>query len=108
MIFHSFHGCLPEERERGNIFRVDLTLTLDVDRAAASDNLEDTVNYGAVYKVVKREMSVPSNLIENVAVRIARSVKDGFPQVGSVQVCLSKRNPPVAGPVEWSRITVKI
>lgn len=40
------HGVLPEERERGQVFVVDVTLELDLTAAQRSDDLADTVHYG--------------------------------------------------------------
>lgn len=108
MRFRAFHGCLPEEREDGNIFVVDFRCDYDVQRASESDNLADTLDYGAVYDIVAREMAVPSNLLEHVAGRIARSIKSSFPEATRIRISVAKKNPPVAGQAEWSRVTVEI
>ena len=64
--FHAFHGVLPQERTVGNDFMVDLRIGYPLEQAIASDEVTDTLNYATVYETVKREMSIPSQLIEHV------------------------------------------
>ena len=106
MRFWARHGCLESERSNGNLFLVDFRGELDMRKAAGSDNLEDTVNYGLVYDLVKEEMDIPSDLLENVAGRIVRRIAERFPEFARFSVRVSKRRPPVGGPVQWSRVTL--
>ena len=106
MRFWARHGCLESERSKGNLFLVDFRGELDMRKAAGSDNLEDTVTYGLVYDLVKEEMDIPSDLLENVAGRIVRRIAERFPEFARFSVRVSKRRPPVGGPVQWSRVTL--
>lgn len=99
MEFYSFHGCFSEERVIGTRFVVDLKLVVDTSVAQASDNIDDTVNYLLVYQEVKKQMEKPSHLLENVADRIASAVLDAFHPVESVEVKVSKLNPPLGGKI---------
>lgn len=82
------HGVFEHERREGQTFVVDLTLGLDVRRAAASDDLHDTVDYGSLVGQVKAAVeSDPVDLIETLAERISG-------------VCLLDDR------VEWARVTV--
>lgn len=107
MRFRAFHGCLESERREGNDFEVDVTLEADIARAAASDRLEDTLDYGRVYSIVSREMAVPSDLLEHVAGRILEAIEAEFPSLKGASVRVSKKNPPVGGECGWSRVTVR-
>lgn len=102
LAFYAYHGVLPEERQRGNNFVVDLTIEADISKAISTDDLDDTVNYAAVYDVVKREMNVPSMLLEHVCGRIATALLKEFEMLLRVSVCVVKKNPPIegAGPCE--------
>lgn len=104
MIFHAFHGALPQESIVGNTFVVDLLLTANLSQAIMSDCLEDTINYAEVFDVVKEEMAIPSKLLEHVAGRIISSLKDNFPQLQEVRLKLSKLNPPFSGEVHSASI----
>lgn len=102
LAFYAYHGVLPEERQRGNNFVVDLTIEADISKAISTDDLDDTVNYAAVYDVVKREMNVPSMLLEHICGRIATTLLEEFEMLLRVSVCVVKKNPPIegAGPCE--------
>ena len=45
MEFHACHGCYPLEQVVGNRFLVDVKIEADLSKAAASDNVADTINY---------------------------------------------------------------
>ena len=106
MEFKAYHGCLEQEKVRGNLFTVDFRGELDLSAAAESDNLNDTLNYGDIYEIVADEMSIPSELLENVAGRIVKAIEKRFPELVSFSVRVSKRRPPVDGIAQWSRVTL--
>lgn len=107
MSFRAYHGCREDEKVNGNTFSVDLSGEF-VSCAAESDCLEDTLNYGKVYEIVAAVMlGERCNLLETLAARIVDAVRAAFPEFLHVKVCVSKKNPPVAGPCEWSRITTE-
>lgn len=106
MEFKAYHGCLEQEKVRGNSFTVDFRGELDLSAAAESDNLNDTLNYADIYEIVSDEMSVPSELLENVAGRIMKAIENRFPQLVSFSVRVSKKRPPVDGVAQWSRVTL--
>ena len=107
MKFWAFHGCLDTERKEGNLFLVDFKGEIDITNAAESDKLKDTVNYARIYDIVKTEMEIPSDLLEHVAGRIKRAIEAECPEFERFSVRVSKHNPPVEGPVKWSRVTIK-
>ncbi len=106
MEFTAFHGCLEHERREGNLFTVDFKGEVDISKAAETDALEDTLDYGKIYDIVAEQMRTPSNLLENVAYRIASAIRREFPYIGQFSVRISKRNPPVSGTAAWSRVTL--
>lgn len=108
MEFFAHHGCFEDERLIGNRFIVNLTMEADLTVPAASDNIEDAVNYQAVYGIVKREMAVSSHLLEHVARRILESVKKEFPAVISATVKIDKLNPPIGGQLYASSVTMSL
>ncbi|MDR1729505.1 MAG: dihydroneopterin aldolase [Prevotellaceae bacterium] len=104
MKFHAFHGVLPEERMVGNAYSVTVRFAFDFSKAAREDDLDETINYAEVYELVKSEMQQASKLIEHVAQRISDRILDRFPQIKSLEVQLSKHNPPVSGEVERATV----
>lgn len=107
MEFHAYHGCLPEERQNGARYLVDFSCEYDISAAAQTDDLNDTLNYAEVYEIVSRQMSKPSNLLENVAGQIAEAVSWAHPEASHIKVKVSKENPPVGGKTAWASVTVE-
>lgn len=108
MEFYAYHGCFEEEQKIGTWFNVDLSLEVDTSKAEKSDNLEDTVNYQAVYQVVKEQMMIPSHLLENVARRILDAVGKNFPAVSYAWVKVKKMNPPLGGVMESVSVEIEM
>lgn len=102
------HGVLPEEQQRAQPFRVDLDLVVDLRPAGQSDQLADTVDYGAVTEAVVVEVAgPPAALLERLAERIAaRVLATAGPRATSVTVTLHKLRPPV--PVDVISAGVRI
>jgi len=89
------HGVLPEEKERAQPFEVDLELCVDLARAGESDDLGDTVDYGAICEAVGRVISSERyELIERLAERIAEVCRTDRRVLGVV-VEVRKLRPPV-------------
>jgi dihydroneopterin aldolase len=98
------HGVEEEERREGAAFLYDISL--DVADTAASDQLEDTVDYREVADVV-REISDSRefNLLEALAATIADALLGRFP-VERVRVRVRKPSPPGL-PAAYSAATVE-
>ncbi len=95
----AYHGCLPEETLIGSDYRVDLLVEADLLPSAASDKLKDTVDYVTLCACVKKEMAVPSKLLEHVGKRILDRVIDSSALITSATVRVAKINPPIGGHV---------
>ena len=100
MEFHAYHGCMEHEQQLGNTFLVTVSMEFNSNHAEQSDQLNDTLNYKLVYDEVKKQMNIPSNLIEHLAKRLTDSLLHHFQQLNSVKVKISKLNPPLGGKVD--------
>jgi len=107
MEFVCRHGCLPEEKAEDNLFTVDFCGVYDMGKAAASDSLEDALDYGEIYDVIAAEMAVPANLLEHLCARICDAIRKRFPALESFSVEVAKSNPPVGGKTAWSKIKME-
>lgn len=103
--FYAYHGVADQERVLGNMFRVDVRLTVNLADAMKSDDIADTLNYAIVADIVKREMGVPSRLLENVAWRIRRAVTERFDCIVAGCVKVAKLTPPIPYNVEEVSVT---
>ena len=106
MEFHACHGCYPLEQVVGNRFLVDVKIEADLSKAAASDNVADTINYLNVFETVREQMDIPSHILEHVARRIADAIHLRFPKAGKVSVKVSKMAPPLGGKIEKVSVTL--
>ncbi len=89
------HGVFEAERRDGQPFRVDLELGIDTRRAAETDDLAETVDYGTlVGNVVDAIRTDPVDLIETLAQRIA-GVCLADPRVQWTQVTVHKPEAPI-------------
>lgn len=83
-------GIWGWERKIRQFVSIDLEMGADVRKAAAQDNIEDTLNYKLVAKRVKSFVSDSTfQLVETLAERIAELVLSEF-AVPWVQVSVSK------------------
>ena len=84
-------GVTAEERGTPQALRFDLELRCDLRRAGESDDLNDTIDYGAVYQqVVNVVESRPCALLENLAARVAAALLAEFPTCAHVRVRIGK------------------
>tara|TARA_B100000427_G_scaffold67075_1_gene53480 strand:+ start:1487 stop:1849 length:363 start_codon:yes stop_codon:yes gene_type:complete len=100
MRVYAFHGCLKEESKIGGDYLINLRAFCDLARAANSDKIEETANYTLLAKIISKEMSVRSDLLESVAKRIVDSCIKEISVVDRVVVEISKVNPPINADVE--------
>lgn len=107
MRFFGYHGVLAEEREQGQLFMVDLELSLDLKPAGDTDNLELTVSYADVFESVGEVVTgAPRNLIEAVAESVANNVLEKFKPVREVKVTLKKPQAPIQGAFEYMAVEI--
>lgn len=106
MRFYAYHGHFEAERIVGNEFQVDVSLETNCIPASISDDLNDALNYQAVYDLVKNEMQISSHLLENVAKRILDSLFSKFPNIQKARVKVSKLNPPMGGQIKKVSVTL--
>ena len=106
--FHAFHGVMPQERRVGAYFLVNLRVGYPLEKAMQSDEVADTLNYAALYAVVREEMMTPSNLLEQVAGRFADAVIKAFPQVTSIDLELTKENPPMGADCDGAGVKIHL
>ena len=104
---YAYHGCLAEEALIGSNYIVDVLLETDFTAAAISDDLRQTIDYCVVFNIVKEEMAIRANLLENVAIRIINRLKQELKELQKVTITVTKLNPPMNGNVKGVSIIVE-
>lgn len=93
--FYGYHGVPEAERAVGHRYIVDVHLEVD-EQASFSDNVEDTVDYGAVGQlVVQIGTTQQVKTVERLARIIGEAILSDYPAVSSVTVSVCKPNPPM-------------
>jgi len=103
---YAYHGCLTEESKIGGHYIVDVLMETDFSEAAQTDDLNKTIDYVIVYNIVKTQMAIRSNLIEHVGQRIIIELKKEFTTLKSLEVKVTKLNPPMNGNVEKVSVVI--
>ena len=89
------HGVFEHEREDGQDFLIDITLWLDLRPASVSDDLADTVDYGALAQRAHDIVAgTPRNLIETVGAEIADDIMTDR-RVSACEVTVHKPSAPI-------------
>jgi dihydroneopterin aldolase len=100
------HGVFDHERRDGQIFGIDVRLELDTRPAARSDDLSDTVDYGALAQSLAGIVAgEPVNLIETLAERLAGACL-ADPRVSAAEVTVHKPQAPI--PLAFADVSVRI
>ena len=106
MYFFGRHGVDPSERALGGRFSFDVEMYLDLRPAGESDDLNLTVDYGAVYKLIgKIQGEREFLLLEALAHHIAIAIIDEF-AVDEVTVRARKHSVPLAGLIDYSEVEI--
>ena len=101
------HGVTAEEREAGCRIALDISLTVSGSAAVTTDELEDTVDYGAVARLAVELVEGRScHTIERLAALIADEITARFP-VAAIEVRVAKPQVPMAQTIDEVAVTVR-
>lgn len=105
--FFARHGVFPEETKLGQKFIVSLTMYMNTRKAGKSDNLEVSVDYGAVSHFITDYMKENTFLlIEAAAENLLRELLLHFPLVKGIDLELKKPWAPIGLPVEYASVKI--
>lgn len=97
LLLHAHHGVMEHEAKVGQRFVLDLELAIDLEAAARSDKLVDTVSYAAIVERASHAFTAQSHrLVEAAAGAVADALLGAFAAVTSVRVTVRKPHAPIA------------
>jgi len=100
-------GALAEERTRAQPFELEVEIGADLAVAGRSDNLDDTVDYGAVCAAVCAAAEGEQfTLMEAMAQRVAEVCLNADQRVEWVTVSVKKLRPPVPQHLSTSGVRI--
>lgn len=101
------HGWYEQEQALGQRFAVDLVLEVDLRPAGRSDDLADTVDYGALaQRVTAAVEGEPVRLLETLAGRLADLCLEDR-RVSAAQVSVHKPEAPLGVPFDDVVVTIR-
>ena len=103
------HGVNPEEKVNPQRFLFTVKVDTDFALSSSSDNLQNTVSYSAVKKVVSRVAEGESfDLIETLAVAVAKAILKEFPLADAVSVKVKKPDAPMSGKFDYVAVETEL
>ena len=97
LVFHAYHGLLPEEERLGQRYEVDVELLLDLAAAGRADEPQLTVDYTDALALVEQIVTQRRfGLVEALAEALAEGIRQRFSTLEGVIIRVRKPNPPVA------------
>ncbi len=104
--FYGYHGVSEAEREVGQKYAVDVEIDCDLESAGKSDDLNDTMDYSEIFRlVIETGTHRKFLLIESLAQNITDSILSRFP-IESVLVRVKKLTPPIPGELEYAGVEI--
>lgn len=94
LLFRANHGLYEAEKRLGGSFEVDLWLTYSPKTMPVTD-INDTIDYSAVFDVVKERMNQPEELLETLVTKLAFEILEKFALANEVYVRVNKIHPPI-------------
>jgi dihydroneopterin aldolase len=106
MQFQGRHGYYDHEMLTPQPFEVDVELALNLQPAGVDDDLEKSVDYGAVYKAVRQIVESTSfRLLEALAEAISHEILIEFP-ITEVGVRVRKPAVRLDGPLDYAGVEI--
>ena len=92
--FFAYHGLYEEEKKLGNEFELNISVSFFSTKPVISD-IDETINYAAIYDLAKNEMLQPKELLETFLSQLAEKIKEQFPEIVKLKMSLYKLQMPL-------------
>jgi 7,8-dihydroneopterin aldolase/epimerase/oxygenase len=87
------HGVHAAEQVVGGLFELDIDCSFQHEEIVTA--LNETVNYEALYRLVKKRFDQPYALLESLAAELAEDIYEAHPFLTGISVSIFKLNPPI-------------
>jgi 7,8-dihydroneopterin aldolase/epimerase/oxygenase len=88
-----YHGVYAGERLTGGPFELDIACRFA--HAGMVTALEESVDYEAVYEIVKKRFETATPLLETLAAEMAALIYGAFPFLNEITISIIKLHPPI-------------
>lgn len=101
------HGVFKEEKTLGQKFVLDIELSLDLEEAGLTGDLNKSVNYGELCLEIEKEFQKESyDLIETAAQKVAENILINHDMVQEVKIKLKKPWAPIGRHLEYAAVEI--
>ena len=108
LALYARHGVFAAEREIGQRFYLDIAIETDLKRAAATDDIADTISYADVIDVATAAFTETSEqLLETLAERLAARVLDHFAAAEAVEIAIRKPGAPIPAVFDYVEVEIR-
>ena len=93
-------GILPQEQIVSQPVSISLEVSIaskDFETSFPEENLQASISYAELYRLMEEEMKDGSGLLETLAVRLSRRIQKSYPSVLKGVIEITKLNPPIPG-----------
>ncbi len=91
--FHAYHGLFEEEKIIGNEFIVNVEIGLSNEQII--DELNQTIDYSMVYKIIQDNMNIPTPLLETLVANISNGIYVYDNRIKEISIKIEKKHPPI-------------
>ena len=104
---YAYHGVFPEEKRQGQSFVINAVLHTDIRKAAQTDRLDQSTDYGDVCRFMVEWMKKHTcDLIETVAEKLAHEILLKYDLISGIELEICKPEAPIKHP--FRNVSVKI
>ena len=96
LLFNAYHGVHEEEKVLGNEYMVDCSVQF-YESPEVITHIDKTINYVFIYEVIKKRMSIPTQLLETVAMEIGNEIIKKYKDLKVIDISIRKMHPPIEG-----------
>lgn len=105
--FYSYHGFYEEERKIGNRYTIDIKVMTNLSLQTTT-SLANTINYETLASIAQETTSIPTPLLEDIAIGIAKKILITFKTATAVNIAVSKHNPPIGIICKESKVSITL
>lgn len=108
MRIRAFHGLLPQEKQVGNIFEVSIEAWFSPSVSSMErEDIDSTVNYADMADIANQIMSGPCELLETVAIKLMKAIRDRWDFLEGGKVKITKVTPPIPVPMKGASVKIE-
>lgn len=109
MHFHAFHGDLEVERELGQVFSIDVSLSYEITKQCMDQSSSSSLRGADIYDHIQSiVMGTRYKSLDGLALAIAKNIFEMSAVVQAIEVSISRRQLFIAGDVESIVVAVAV